>query len=100
MTPLEAGASSLILTHFNKLSTSQIVSRLRSLRDAYPTKPIVCNEDARTGASAAGAAQTSITNGGSYGLMLERLNQYYPFRFYGRADDAVAYDKYGELSLK
>ena len=93
-----ASASSLILVHFNALSLSDIPARVRALRDAYPGKPIVCNEDSRTGSAAAAAASASVKAGASYGLMVERQNQHYPFDFEGRSDDPTAYDRYVALT--
>ena len=40
----------------------------------------------------------SVDAGASYGLMVERVNQYYPFYFRGRSDDAETYDKYRALA--
>ncbi len=88
-----ARASDLILVHFNALTVSAIANAVRTIRAAYPGKPIVCNEDAKTGSTAAAAASASVTAGASYGLMLERQNQHYPFDFEGRSDDRVAYDR-------
>lgn len=88
-----ARASDLILVHFNAVSVSGIPEAVRTIRAAYPGKPIVCNEDAKTGSSAAAAASGSVNAGASYGLMLERQNQHYPFDFEGRSDDRVAYDR-------
>jgi hypothetical protein len=93
-----AAASDLILVHFNALALSDIPARVRALRSAYPGKPIVCNEDARTGSAAAGAASASVNAGASYGLMVEHQNQHYPFDFHGRSDDPVAYDRYVALT--
>jgi hypothetical protein len=93
-----AAASDLILVHFNALSLSDIPTRVRALKSAYPGKPIVCNEDARTGSAAAAAASASVQAGAAYGLMVERKNQYYPFDFRGRSDDPAAYDRYVALT--
>lgn len=97
-TPEVAKASDLILVHFNQLATSDIASRVRALRNAHPDKPIVCNEDDRTGSAAAAALTASVEAGGSYGLMVERVNQHYPFDFDGRSDDPKAYDRYKSLA--
>lgn len=93
-----AAVSSLILVHFNAVALSDIPARVRALQSAYPGKPIVCNEDARTGSAAAAAASASVQAGASYGLMVERQNQYYPFDFHGRSDDPAAYDRYVALT--
>ena len=97
-TPRVAAASDVILVHFNELSTSEIRTRVRDLRAAHRTKPIVANEDGRTGSAAVGALAASVEAGASYGLMVERVNQHYPFYFRGRADDREAYDKYRALA--
>lgn len=93
-----AEASSVILVHFNQLATSDIPSRVRALQSANPRKPIVCNEDDRTGAAAGTALSASVDWGASYGLMVERVNQHYPFYFRGRDDDPKAYDRYRALA--
>lgn len=97
-TPLVAAASDLILVHFNSVLLSDIPARIRALRSDYPGKPIVCNEDSRTGSAAAAAASASVRSGASYGLMVERENQFYPFDFHGRSDDPAAYDRYVDLT--
>jgi hypothetical protein len=93
-----ASASDLILVHFNALTVSAIPEAVQAIRAAYPGKPIVCNEDAKTGSAAAAAASASVKAGASYGLMVERQNQYYPFDFEGRSDDPVAYDRIAALT--
>ena len=97
-TPRVAAASDLILVHFNGLDLTEIPARVKALRQEYPGKPIVCNEDARTGSAAAAAARASVKAGASYGLMVERKNQHYAFEFRGRSDDPAAYDEYGLLT--
>jgi hypothetical protein len=92
-------ASDLIITHLNAISLSDISSRIRALREAYPHKPIVCNEDVRTGSAAAKAATISVGSGASYGLML-KWNQSYPFYFTGRQDDPIAYDRFLALATR
>ena len=93
-----AAASDLLLVHFNSVALSDIPSRVRALRNAYPGKPVFCNEDARTGSAAAAATSATVQAGGSYGLMVEHRNQRYPFDFYGRSDDPTAYDRYASLT--
>lgn len=97
-TPRVAAAADLILVHFNALAVSEIPAKVRALRDAFPHKPIVCNEDSRTGSAAASAASATVQAGASYGLMLERRNQHYDFDFLGRSDDRTAYDRYVALT--
>ncbi|HEY7612040.1 MAG TPA: hypothetical protein VH764_03535 [Gemmatimonadales bacterium] len=93
-----ADASDLILVHFNQQSPAAMADSVRVMRAAYPGKPIVCNEDAKTGATAAAATSSNVKAGASYGLTLERKNQDYPFTFNGRADDPVAYDRIAALT--
>ena len=97
-TPQVAAASDLLLVHFNAVALSDIPSRVRALRQDYPGKAVVCNEDARTGSAAAAATSASVQAGASYGLMVERKNQHYPFAFDGRNDDPAAYDRYAALT--
>lgn len=98
LSPKVAAASSVLLVHFNELSVPEIPGRIRDLRRDEPGKPIVCNEDSRTGSPAAAVASASVEAGVSYGLMVERKNQHYPFEFNGRRDDPAAYERYSELT--
>jgi hypothetical protein len=91
-----AKAADLLLIHFNGTSVSSIPSKIKALQ-SYG-KPIVCNEDNKTGLLAAQAAEASVRNGASYGLMISKENQDFPFEFDGRADDPVAYEKISALS--
>ena len=93
-----ARASDLIIVHYNSLTLSEIPDSVKAIRRAYPGKPILCNEDARIRYNAAAAASASVRVDASYGLMLERKNQHYPFEFLGRADDPVVYDRYVALT--
>jgi hypothetical protein len=97
-TPRVAAASDVLLVHVNELSISEIRSRVRDLRADYHGKPIVCNEDDRTGSAAASALTASVEAGASYGLMVEQVNQLFPFYFRGRSDDRTAYDEYRALA--
>jgi CubicO group peptidase (beta-lactamase class C family) len=56
-------------------------------------KPVVCNEDDKTGEEGAAAAEACVDAGASWGLMLVERNQHYPFTFAGTADDPVVYAK-------
>ncbi len=84
-----ARASDFILIHFNGTKLGDIPARIKALKDFG--KPIVCNEDTKSGDAGARAAETCVANGASWGLMLEKLNQHYPFTFGGAADDPVTY---------
>lgn len=83
-------ASDFLLIHFNGTSLEQIPNRIRALKKF--NKPILCNEDDKTGRTAARAAELSVENGASWGLMLSKLNQYWPLTFNGAADDEVVYN--------
>ena len=91
-----AEASDFLLIHFNGTPVREIPRRIERLR-AYG-KPIVCNEDDKTGATAAAAAEACVAAGASWGLMLNDLNQYVPFEFHGARDDGIVYDKLLELT--
>ena len=91
-----ARASCFLLIHYNGTTLKQIPERIAALRKY--NKPIVCNEDDKVGEQAAKAAQLSVENGVSYGLMLNDLNQYQPFEFKGAEDDAIFYKKMKELT--
>lgn len=91
-----AEASDFLLIHFNGTPVEEIPARIAALRKYG--KPIVCNEDDKTGRTAARAAEACVENGASWGLMLKQLNQYVPFTFHGAADDADVYARLQELT--
>ena len=84
-----AETADFLLPHFNGTVVGDIPERLAELR-RYG-KPIVCNEDDKTGAEGAAAAEACVAGGASWGLMLVERNQHYPFTFGGAADDPVIY---------
>jgi hypothetical protein len=84
-----AEASDFLLPHWNGTSVADIPARISILRKFG--KPIVCNEDDKTGANAAAAMQASVAHGAGYGLMLKQHNQSSPFHFDGGKDDPVYY---------
>jgi hypothetical protein len=63
-------------------------------------KPILCNEDDKTGENAVAAMKASIANGAGYGLMLKQHNQTFPFHFDGAADDTVYYTALKEATTR
>ena len=87
--PEVAEAVDFLLPHWNGTKVGQIPPRLTALKRFG--KPIVCNEDDKTGAEAVAALRASVENGASYGLMLKDHNQTFPFRFDGPEDDRVFY---------
>jgi CubicO group peptidase (beta-lactamase class C family) len=84
-----AEAADFLLPHWNGINVEAIPSRLEQLKRFG--KPIVVNEDSRTGSQAVAAMGVSVKNGAGYGLMLEQHNQKYPFHFDGVVDDPVFY---------
>jgi len=91
-----ARAVDFILIHFNGTPVGEIPRRVRALK-RYG-KPIVCNEDDKTGAEGAAALRACAANGASWGFMHKRLNQYRPFEFRGAADDPAVYAAMKELA--
>ncbi len=89
-------ASDFLLIHFNGVPLKEIPGRIRALKKYG--KPIVCNEDDKTGEAAARAAELSVAGGASWGLMLKDVNQYQPFVFRGAADDPIVYAKLKALT--
>lgn len=91
-----ARASDFLLVHFNSVPVEAIPARVAALKKY--NKPVVCNEDDKTGAEAARAAEASVASGASWGLMLNALNQYQPFTFNGANDDPMVYAKLKALT--
>jgi hypothetical protein len=91
-----ARASDFLLIHFNSTPLAEIPIRIAALKKFG--KPIVCNEDDKPSAQSAEAARLSVTNGASWGLMLQTLNQHYPFTYRGATDDPVVYRTLKELT--
>jgi CubicO group peptidase (beta-lactamase class C family) len=84
-----AEAADFLLPHWNGTQVEKIPARIATLKKFG--KPILCNEDDKTGAKAVAAMQASIANGAGYGLMLSDHNQTFPFHFDGAADDTIYY---------
>jgi len=89
-------ASDFLLIHFNSVSLEDIPQQIRALKKFG--KPIVCNEDDKTGEEAARAAELSVAGGASWGLMLKDVNQYQPFVFRGAADEPIVYARLKALT--
>lgn len=90
--------SDFLLIHFNDTRSEQIPDRIGALKQHG--KPIVCNEDDKTGSFGAQAAELCVTHGASWGLMLVEHNQHYPFTFDGPVDDLVVYTRIKQLTNK
>lgn len=84
-----AQAADFLLIHFNGTPLDAIPARVSALEKFG--KPIVCNEDEKLGDAGAQAAERCVTLGASWGLMLEKTNQHFPFSFKGAGDDPVVY---------
>jgi hypothetical protein len=84
-----AEVSDFLLPHWNGTKVEQIAARVAELKKFG--KPIVCNEDDKTGETAAAAMRATIAAGAGYGLMLKKHNQTFPFHFDGASDDPVYY---------
>ena len=92
-----ARASDFLLIHFNGTKIEDIPARIAALKKL--DKPIVCNEDEKTGMDGARAAELCVANGASWGLMLVEVNQHFPFTFQGPADDPEVYAAIQRLTL-
>jgi CubicO group peptidase (beta-lactamase class C family) len=91
-------ASDFLLIHFNGVPLAKLPERIKVLKGHG--KPIVCNEDDKSGEQAARAAEICVREGASWGLMLEKRNQHAPFEFRGAADDKTVYQKLHQLTSK
>ena len=87
--PDVAEACDFLTPHWNGTKVEDIPARVASLKRFG--KPIVCNEDDKTGERAVAAMRASVASGCAYGLMLKDHNQTFPFHFDGAADDPVYY---------
>jgi hypothetical protein len=91
-----AEAADYILIHFNTTKLQDIPTRITEARKFG--KPVVCNEDEKTGADGAKAAAACVAAGASWGLMLRDHNQKFPFAFDGPADDPIVYAEIQRLT--
>ncbi len=91
-----AAACDFLTPHFNGTAVEKIPERLTALKRFG--KPIVCNEDDKTGQQAVAALRACVENGAAYGLMLKKLNQYVPFEFKGANDDPQFYQALKKLA--
>ena len=82
-------AADFILPHYNGTKLADIPKRIKQLKRFG--KPIMCNEDDKTGRDAARAAELSVEHGASWGYMNKAVNQYQSFEFNGHEDDVTMY---------
>ncbi|MBN2508563.1 MAG: serine hydrolase [Verrucomicrobia bacterium] len=94
--PDVARAADFLLPHWNGTKVDAIPQRIAAFKPYG--KPVVCNEDDKTGLHAVAALEACVRHGASYGLMLKDCNQTFPFRFNGAADDPVFYARLRELT--
>src|SRR5262245_41365206 len=91
-----AEAADFPLIHFNGTPREDIPARIAALKRFG--KPIVCNEDPKSGAAGARAPELCVANGAAWGFMAEKINQHQPFSFDGAKDEPVVYAKLKELT--
>ncbi len=91
-------AADFLLVHLNNTGLDDVAARLGALKSAHPKKPIVVNEDAKTGPAGARSAELCVGAGVSWGYMGAAVNQYAPFEFRGAADDPAVYAALASLS--
>lgn len=89
-------ACDFLLIHFNNTRLDEIPRRIAALKKYK--KPIVCNEDDKTGAAGARAVRLCVEHGASWGLMQEPVNQRFPFEFRGAEDDPLVYAELNQLA--
>ncbi|MBI1388732.1 MAG: hypothetical protein GC154_09830 [bacterium] len=93
-----AHEADFILIHFNGTPVEQIGERIEALKPFG--KPIVCNEDDKTGEEAASALRACVKHGASWGYMNNTVNQYQPFEFNGTKDDPIVYEAFRKAAGK
>jgi hypothetical protein len=94
--PAVAAAGDYLLVHQDEVPISEFAAQMAYFRSFG--KPVVINEDGRVGSAGAQAAEASVVNGASWGLMHYPINQTYPFTFNGAADDPTVYAKLSALA--
>lgn len=84
-----AEAGDFLTPHWNGTKVEDIPARVAALKKYG--RPIVVNEDDKTGARAVAALEASVKSGAAYGLVHKQRNQTAPFHFDGAADDPEFY---------
>ena len=93
-----AEACDFLTPHWNGTRVEEIPARVTTLKRFG--KPIVCNEDDKTGKDAVAALRATVQSGAGYGLMLKDHNQTLPFRFDGADDDPVFFAALKNLATR
>jgi len=97
VSPVVAAACDFLSPHWNLAKLDEIPGRIALLR--HFGKPLVCNEDLRLDeADLLAALRASVENGCAYGLMAKDVNQTFPFRFQGTADNPAFYSALHDLT--
>jgi hypothetical protein len=94
--PEVAAACDFLAPHWNLAKTEDIPERIRTLRGFG--KAIVCNEDLKTGEDQIQALRVAVKHGAGHGIMEKHVNQTFPFRFEGAADNPAYYTALLELT--
>ncbi len=94
--PEVAAACDFLSPHWNLVKVEDMPDRVQTLRRF--NKPIVCNEDLKAGADQLRALRASVELGCGYGIMEKHVNQTFPFRFEGAADNPAYYATLLELT--
>jgi hypothetical protein len=71
-----------LLIHFNGVPLTEIPGRMQALKKFG--RPIVCNEDDKTGEQAAKAAELAVANGGVLGIDAGETQSTFPVHFQWR----------------
>ena len=90
-----SAAVDFVTIHFNTTSLEDYSARINELKKTG--KPLICNEDDKTGKAGAGALLLSVVKGCGWGYMNNAQNQYMPFRFEGVNDDTVVYNMFRKV---
>jgi hypothetical protein len=85
-----------VTIHFNTTRLDKYGERINALKKSG--KPVICNEDDKTGKEGAAALALSVINGCSWGYMNVEKNQTLPFMFEGVKDDTIVYDLMKKVS--
>jgi hypothetical protein len=85
-----------VTIHFNTTRLDKYGERINALKKSG--KPVICNEDDKTGKEGAAALALSVLHGCSWGYMNNEKNQYMPFIFEGVKDDSIVYDLMKKVS--
>jgi hypothetical protein len=94
--PEIVAACDFLAPHWNLVKVEDLPNRIETLRGFG--KAIVCNEDLKEGADQIRALRTAVKMGCGYGIMEQEVNQNFPFRFQGAADNPSYYATLLELT--